>query len=64
MPLPIRSIRRLHDIAQRAPESFDSVLVRSPAFLACRLQVSVKLIEIGVEFVKLRLNPLVEFIQL
>jgi hypothetical protein len=63
MPLPVSSIRRLHDIAQRAPESFDSISVRPPAFLACRLQVTMKLFEIGLEFVKLRPNPLVEFIQ-
>jgi hypothetical protein len=64
MPLPVSSIRRLHDIAQCAPESFNAVSVRTPAFLACRLQVSMKLFEIGVEFVKLRLNLLVEFIEL
>jgi hypothetical protein len=63
MPLPISAIRCLKDIAQRAPESFDSVSVRPPAFLAGRLQVSVKLLEIGVEFIQLRLNPLVEVIE-
>jgi hypothetical protein len=63
MPLPIRSVRGLHDVAQRAPEAFDSVSVRPPAFLAGRLQVSVKLLEIGVEFIQLRLNPPVEVIE-
>jgi len=63
MPFPVRSIRGLKNIAKCAPESFDSISMRPLAFLARILQVRLKLLEIGVEFVKLRLNPLVYLIK-
>jgi hypothetical protein len=63
MPLPIRSIRGLKNIAKCAPESFDSISMRPLAFLSRILQVCLKLLEIGVEVIQLGLNPLVEFIE-
>jgi len=53
MPLPVSSIRCLKDIAQRAPESFDSIPARPFALKACRLQVAFKLLEIVVEVIQL-----------
>ena len=64
MPFPGGPVRRLEEILQCSLESFSSILSSLRALLVGNAQVSLKLFEVSTELIELRLNPVVESIQL